>query len=29
VLNWKKCHFMVTNDIVLDHIVWSIEIEVD
>jgi hypothetical protein len=21
VLNWKKCHFMVTNDIVLDHIV--------
>jgi len=21
VLNWKKCHFMVTNDIVLSHIV--------
>jgi len=23
VLNWKKCHFMVTNDIVLGHIVSS------
>ena len=21
VLNWKKCHFMVTNNIVLSHIV--------
>ena len=29
VLNWKKCHFMVTNGIVLGHIVSSIEIEVD
>jgi len=23
VLNWKKCHFMVTNDIILGHIVSS------
>jgi hypothetical protein len=29
VLNWKKCHFMVTNGIILGHIVKSIEIEVD
>jgi hypothetical protein len=29
VLNWEKCHFMVTNGIVLGHIVSSIEIEVD
>jgi hypothetical protein len=28
-LNWEKCHFMVTNDIVLGHIVSSIGIEVD
>jgi len=28
VLNWKKCHFMVTNGIVLDHIVSSKGIEV-
>jgi len=29
VLNWEKCHFMVTNDIVLGHIVSSTGIEVD
>jgi hypothetical protein len=29
VLNWKKCHFMVTNGIVLGHIVSSKGIEVD
>jgi len=29
VLNWKKCHFMVTNDIVLGHIGSSKGIEVD
>jgi hypothetical protein len=29
VLNWKKCHFMVTNDIVLGHIVSTKGIEVD
>jgi hypothetical protein len=29
VLNWKKCHFMVTNDIVLGHIVSLKGIEVD
>jgi len=29
VLNWEKCHFMVTNDIVLGHIVSLIGIEVD
>jgi hypothetical protein len=29
VLNWKKYHFMVTNDIVLCHIVSSKGIEVD
>ena len=29
VLNWEKCHFMVTNGIILGHIVKSIEIEVD
>jgi len=29
VLNWEKCHFMITNDIVLGHIVSSKEIEVD
>ena len=29
ILNWEKCHFMVTNGIVLGHIVSSIEIEVD
>jgi hypothetical protein len=29
VLNWEKCHFMVTNDIVLGHIVSSKGIEVD
>jgi hypothetical protein len=29
VLNWEKCHFMVTNDIVLGHIVSSEGIEVD
>jgi hypothetical protein len=29
VLNWEKFHFMVTNGIVLGHIVSSIEIEVD
>ena len=29
VLNWKKCHFMVTNDIVLGNIVSSKGIEVD
>jgi hypothetical protein len=29
VLNWEKCHFMVTNDIVLGHIVLSTGIEVD
>jgi len=29
VLNWEKCHFMVTKDIVLGHIVSSTGIEVD
>ena len=29
MLNWEKCHFMVTNDIVLGHIVSSTGIEVD
>ena len=29
VLNWEKYHFMVTNGIVLGHIVSSIGIEVD
>jgi hypothetical protein len=29
VLNWEKCHFMVTNDIVLGHIVSSKGTEVD
>jgi hypothetical protein len=29
VLNWEKYHFMVTNDIVLGHIVSSTRIEVD
>jgi hypothetical protein len=29
VLNWGKCYFMVTNGIVLGHIVSSIGIEVD
>jgi hypothetical protein len=29
VLNWEKCHFMETNDIVLGHIVSSTRIEVD
>jgi hypothetical protein len=29
VLNWEKCHFMVTNGIVLGHIVLSKGIEVD
>ena len=29
ILNWKKCHFMVTNDIVLGHIVSPKKIEVD
>jgi hypothetical protein len=29
VLNWEKCHFMVTNGIVLDHIVSSKGIEID
>ena len=29
VLNWEKCHFMVTHGIVLGHIVSSKGIEVD
>jgi hypothetical protein len=29
VLNWEKCHFMITNGIVLGHIVSSKGIEVD
>jgi len=29
ILNWEKCHFMVTNGIVLSHIVSSKGIEVD
>ena len=29
MLNWEKYHFMVTNGIVLGHIVSSIGIEVD
>ena len=29
VLNWEKCHFMVTNGIVLGHIFLSKGIEVD
>ena len=29
VLNWEKCHFMVTQDIVLGHIISSKGIKVD
>ena len=29
VLNWKKCHFMVNQGIVLGHIISSRGIEVD
>ena len=29
VLNWGKCHFMVTNDIVLGHIISSTRIKAD
>ena len=29
VLNWEKCHFMVTQGIVLGHIISSKGIEVD
>jgi hypothetical protein len=29
VLNWEKCHFVVTNGIVFGHIVLSKGIEVD
>ncbi|GJS99100.1 hypothetical protein Tco_0820270 [Tanacetum coccineum] len=29
VLNWEKCHFMVTKGIVLGHKVFSAELEVD
>jgi len=29
VLNWKKCHFMVTNDIVLGYTISSTGIQVD
>ena len=29
VLNWEKCHFMVTSGIVLGHIISSEGIEVD
>ncbi|XP_026396113.1 uncharacterized protein LOC113290743 [Papaver somniferum] len=29
VLNWEKCHFMVTHDIVLGHIISSKGLEVD
>ena len=29
VLNWKKCHFMVEQWIVLGHVISSREIEVD
>jgi hypothetical protein len=29
VLNWGKCYFMVTNDIVLSHIISSTRIEAD
>ena len=29
VLNWEKCHFIVTKGIVLGHIVLSKGIEVD
>ena len=29
VLNWEKCHFMVTSGIVLGHVVSSKGIEVD
>ena len=29
VLNWKKCHFMVREDIVLGHLVFERGIEVD
>uniref|UniRef100_A0A2N9I851 Integrase catalytic domain-containing protein n=1 Tax=Fagus sylvatica TaxID=28930 RepID=A0A2N9I851_FAGSY len=29
VLNWEKCHFMVTSGIVLGHVVSSKDIEVD
>lgn len=29
ILNWEKCHFMVTKDIVLGHMVSERDIEVD
>ena len=29
ILNWEKCHFMVTNGIVLGHIISKKGIEVD
>ena len=29
VLNWEKCHFMVTQGVVLGHIVFSKGIQVD
>lgn len=29
ILNWKKCHFMVTNGIVLGHKVLAAVIKVD
>lgn len=29
VLNWEKCHYMITSRIILGHIVSSKRIEVD
>ena len=29
VLNWEKCHFMVTHGIVLGYVIFSKGIEVD
>ena len=29
VLNWEKCHFMVNKGVVLGHLVFDKEIEVD
>ncbi|GKB39363.1 hypothetical protein Tco_0884305 [Tanacetum coccineum] len=29
VLNWEKCHFMVTEEIVLGHKVSSVGLEID
>ena len=28
-LNWEKCHFMVTKEIVLGHMIYAVGLEVD